>query len=67
MYTVKGWKVFAKSPISGLNPQTNQLKLMNHNKQYGVTPHFSTGQILLKKSWENIDIGKNYWKNIENR
>ena len=31
-------------------------------KQCGVTPLFSTWQILFKKVLKNINIGKNYWK-----
>ena len=34
-------------------------------KQCGVTPQFSTGQILLKKILNKYR--KNYWKNIEKR
>ena len=39
-------------------------------KQRGVTSHFSTGQTILKKYWENINDTINweiYWKNIEKR
>ena len=36
------------------------LKLMNHDISIvGVTPYFSTGQILLKKNWHKINIDTN--------
>ena len=36
-------------------------------KQCGVTPHFSTGQNLLKKKWEKINIDIINWEKLFDR
>ena len=36
------------------------LNIINHNISNLGNPYFSTGQNLLKKNWEKINIGKSY-------